>query len=255
MTRWKLHSWLLALVAASMLPCLAVLGWTFAANTQRNKEEARRVARAMALLIAGRADQELGDARRLVKTIARSSKVRSLRRDLCEAAMPVFALPNYARIATVDATGATICSSLPIPIHHSDKDRGWFQEAMSGRVALTRPLLGEVSRRWVQPLAIAILDDSGKPAGVAMVALDLLGLGSVLEPRGENGIRATLLIDLNGTVLASSVDAETWVGRNVLGQASTKRAIEDPSSSVEPSHLSAPPRFYRPSPPPSGACP
>jgi signal transduction histidine kinase len=221
-----------------MLPCLAVLGWTFAANTQRNKEEARRVARAMALLIAGRADQHLADARRLLKTIARSSKVRSLRRDLCEAAMPDFALPNYAHIATVDATGATICSSLPIPIHHSYRDRGWFQEAMSGRFALTRPMLGEVSRRWVQPLAIAILDDSGKPVGVVMIALDLLGFGSVLEPRGENGIRATLLIDLNGTVLARSVDAENWVGRNVLEQAPAKRAIEDPSSSFEASDLS-----------------
>src|SRR5258708_34751165 len=127
MTRWKLHSWLLALVAASMLPCLAVLGWTFAANTQRNKEEARRVARAMALLIAGRPDQELGDARRLVKTIARSSKGRSLKRDLCEASMPVFALPDYARIATVDATGATVRSSLPIAIHHPNKVRGGSQ--------------------------------------------------------------------------------------------------------------------------------
>src|SRR5258708_14724572 len=122
MPRWKLHSWLIAVVAASMLPCLAVLGWTFAANTQRNKEEARRVARAMALLIAGRADQELGDARRLVKTIARSSKVRSLRRDLCEAAMPVFALPNHARIATGDATCRTISSSLPTPTPPSHND-------------------------------------------------------------------------------------------------------------------------------------
>src|ERR1700694_5582658 len=243
MTRWKLHSWLLALVAASMLPCLAVLGWTFAANTQRNKEEARRVARAMALLIAGRADQELADARRLVETIARNSKVRSLRRDLCGALLPDFPLPHYAQIATLDATGATICSSLPIPIHHSYRDRGWFQEAMSGRFTITRPLLGEIARRWVQPVAIAILDDSGKPAGVAMLALDLLSFGSVLEPPGENEVRAALL-DLNGTVLARSVDAEAWVGRNALGQAPAKRAIEAPSSSFEAADVSGDIRIY-----------
>src|ERR1700738_4674250 len=158
MTRWKLHSWLLALVAALVLSFLAVLGWPFAANAQRDKEEARRDARAMAMLIAGRADQHLADARRLVETIARNSKVRSLRRELCEAILPNFPLPHYPQIATLDATGATICSSLPIPIHHSYGGRGWFQEAMSGRFTITRPLLGEISRRWVQPVAIAILD-------------------------------------------------------------------------------------------------
>jgi signal transduction histidine kinase len=226
-----------------MLPGLAVLGWTFAANAQRDKEEARRDARAMAMLIAGRADQHLADARRLLKTIARSSKVRSLRRDQCEATMPDFALPHYAQIATVDATGATICSSLPIPIHHSYRDRGWFQEAMSGRFALTRPVLGEVSRRWVQPLAIAVLDDSGKPAGVAMLGIDLLSFGSVLEPRGENEVRASL-IDVNGTVLARSVDAEAWVGRDALGQAPAKRAIEAPSSSFEGADASGDVRIY-----------
>jgi hypothetical protein len=54
-TRWKLRTWLLALVAATMLPCLAVLGWTFAANAKRDQDEARRDACAMATLIAGRA--------------------------------------------------------------------------------------------------------------------------------------------------------------------------------------------------------
>src|ERR1700730_13471273 len=57
--RWKLRSWLLALVAATMVPCLAVLGGTFAASAQRDKQEARRTAHGIALLIAGRADQEL----------------------------------------------------------------------------------------------------------------------------------------------------------------------------------------------------
>jgi signal transduction histidine kinase len=226
-----------------MLPCLAVLGWTFAANAKRDQDEARRDARAMAMLIAGRADQELADARRLLETIAQSQKVRSLRRDLCDAILPAFPLPHYARIATFDATGATICSTVLILSDHSYGARGWFQEAMSGRLVIIPPKMGEISKRWIQPLAIPILDDSGKPAGVVMIALDLLSLGSVLEPRGENGVRAAL-IDLNGTVLARSVDAESWVGRKLLERVPVQRAIEAPSSSFKAADVSGDIRIY-----------
>jgi signal transduction histidine kinase len=211
-----------------MVPCLAVLGGTFATSAQRDKQEARRTAHAMALLIAGRADQELTEARRLLEIIAASTKVRSLRRDLCETTLPGYALPHYTQIATLDATGATICSALPIPEHHSYGDRAWFREAMSGRFAMARPKLGEISKRWVQPLALPILGDKGKPAGVAMLAVDLLGFGSVLEPRGANGVRTTV-IDLDGTMLARSADAERWVGRNFLDHRISKRAIKDAS--------------------------
>jgi signal transduction histidine kinase len=241
--RWKLRSWLLGLVAATVLPCLAVLGWTFAANAHRDKEEARSKARAMAALIAGRVDQQLADARHLLETIAQNPKVRTLRRNLCEAILPDFPLPNYAQIATVDPTGATVCSAGSRPRGHSYGDRDWFQDAMRGRFAIGHPRLGEISRRWVQPLAVAILDDSGKPAGVALLAIDLLSFGSALQPSGENEVRGGL-VDVGGTVLARSVDAEQWVGLNVREHPITKRAIEDPSSSFEAVDSSGSLRLY-----------
>jgi signal transduction histidine kinase len=241
--RWKLRSWLLALVAATMLPCLAVLGWTFAANARRDKEEARREARVIATLIASRADQQLADARHLLETIARNSKVRTLRRDLCDAILPDFPLPNYAQIATINAAGETICSARPEPAGHTYKVRDWFHEAMSGRFAIGRPRVGLVSGRWIQPVSVPILGDTGKPAGVVLLAIDLLSFGSLLELGGENGVRASLK-DLNGTMLARSADAENWVGRNLLEHEITRRALEGPSSSFEARDGSGTLRIY-----------
>ena len=229
-----------------MLPCLAVLGWTFAANAHRDKKEARRGARAMAILIASRADQQLAEARHLLETIARNSKVRTLGHDLCETILPNFPLPNYAQIATVNAAGETICSATPVPPGHSYQVRDWFREAMSGRFAIGRPRVGQVSGRWIQPLGAPILGDTGQPAGVALLAIDLLSFGSVLEVGGENGVRAAL-IDVRGIILARSVEPENWVGRNLTvraGPTASKRAIEDPSSSFEQTDSSGELRIY-----------
>jgi signal transduction histidine kinase len=226
-----------------MLPCLSVLGWTFAANAQRDKEEARRKARAMAALIARRTDQQLADARNLLETIARNSKVRTLRRDLCDAILPDFPLPNYSQIATVDAAGKTVCSAMPIPLGHSYGDRDWFHEAMSGRFSVAPPRIGELTKRWIQPLAVAILDDDGKPAGVVLLVLDLLGFGSVLESSGDNDFRASLF-DLNGNILARSADPEHWVGRNLRGHPITRRAIANPSSTFEETDSAGTLRIY-----------
>src|SRR5258708_15964080 len=226
-----------------MLPCLAVLGWTFAANAQRDKEEARRAAHTFAALIARRVDQQIADARHLLETIARSSKVRTLRHDLCESILPDCPLPNCAQSATINAAGETICSARPEPPGHSYEVRDWFREAMSGRFAIGRARVGQVSGRWLQPLGAPILGDTGQLAGVALLAIDLVSFGSVLEMGGENGVRASLL-DLDGTMLARSTDPRNLLCSTFPELELTKRALEGPSSSFEAMDSSGNLRIY-----------
>ncbi|GAC1596948.1 MAG: hypothetical protein NVS4B10_06330 [Myxococcales bacterium] len=247
--RWKLRAWLFALVLVTALPCVSVFAWLTGASARHDRQEAERDARAIAEQIASRTDQKIEEARNLLEVLAQRPKVRALRPDQCDELLPDLRLlqPEYAGVLTADASGELVCSGAGVKTRISYAERLWFREAMSGKFSISGPKIGRVAKRWIVPLAAPIRDAQGRPIGAIVLSLDLLLLGPSLEPRGENGVRASIF-DQEGTLIARSLDAANWVGKNFADRTYVARAIAHPSDAFEDTDLAGELRIYASAP-------
>ncbi|GAC1344908.1 MAG: hypothetical protein NVSMB23_20370 [Myxococcales bacterium] len=247
--RWKLRAWLFALVLVTALPCVSVFAWLTGASARHDRQEAERDARAIAEQIASRTDQKIEEARNLLEVLAQRPKVRALRPDQCDELLPDLRLlqPEYAGVLTADASGELVCSGAGVKTRISYAERLWFREAMSGKFSISGPKVGRVAKRWIVPLAAPIRDAQGRPIGAIVLSLDLLLLGPSLEPRGENGVRASIF-DQEGTLIARSLDAANWVGKNFADRTYVARAIAHPSDAFEDTDLAGELRIYASAP-------
>lgn len=87
---------------------------------------------------------------------------------------------------------------------------------------VSAPLVGRTSGRWSVQMSRAIYDTDGRFLGVSVVSLDpvalsrgLASLGSLPSARGE---LTTLFRDVDGAVLARTLDPETRIGQRLTNQ-------------------------------------
>ncbi|HEX5581097.1 MAG TPA: ATP-binding protein [Gemmatimonadaceae bacterium] len=215
---------LIALVVATVLPILGSALLSVRERSARAREEAQGRALANAREVADRIDARARHIRGVLAATARAvgtSPADTLRNDSL--------LLDIRREATSDLVtnlwvmtpdGANIGTSRrPVgdrALLHA-AGRLYLREAVRTR----RPTLGEPVRSrpdstlWSVHFAHPVLDEVGEVAAVVIGTVNLGTLGPSLVLRDLPDGSFLTLMDQQGRVLARSVDAERWVGRNI----------------------------------------
>src|SRR5258708_18363577 len=213
-----LRVWLIALVAMTACPLVAVFAWLTHSVEQKAEREAQADARELASRIAARADALPVEAERLLWVLGRRHLVHTEARRGGGAGPTCDPLINdvaalyayYANSLVVDRDGTVLCSALPFRPGWSVKERAWFRELVEEkRLVIGDAVVGAASGRFIVPIAEPLFDAAGNVSGAVEISGDLVNLKQSLHPAGPMGARI-LLVDHRGPVLASSsAEAQT----------------------------------------------
>lgn len=100
------------------------------------------------------------------------------------------------------------------------KDREHFKAHLDSNrpeVFISKPLIGRASNKWSVQYTRRVTSESGEFLGVAVISFDPLYLSAFYEAisLGEKGV--VRLMSVDGTILASSGDAEAVLGKSIAG--------------------------------------
>lgn len=212
--------WLLAaLIAATALPLIALLGYQMVRETSADTDAARNLVRGLAEVSANDSAAAIGKIERTVRLLAGRPMVGSLDPARCDPVLEELRgfEPNFNNVVTFDAGGNPICSALR-PSRATPPNVSatrWFQRLRaSNDIVISSPQKGAYSGRWIAILAHPVRDLRGSMAGAVAVAIDLAAFQSVataaLPPGGVMGI-----INHEGMIVTRLSQAEESIGRNV----------------------------------------
>ncbi|MBI2761211.1 MAG: sensor histidine kinase [Chloroflexi bacterium] len=208
------------LVLAALAPFIVLEVYRSAQDIEERRNEIEQRARAQAAEEAATMDDFLRFTERFLATLAASPSVQSMdgpgSEALFQAARAQFT--NYENIFLLTRSGEQIASTVPIYSDPEARERGWFQEALTTDDAAISPVLAsQGSGSSVVVLARAVTTPGGARIGVLAVALNVARLSSVIGFVGLPDGSAVLLVQADGTVIASGHDPDTWVGRQLGG--------------------------------------
>ena len=234
---WSIRSHLFALVLFTVLPLLVLLVQVVVLETREGLQVAERNSRATAETTATSVYRFFHEAELVLGSMATRSAVQALDAEPCRELLTEFlgVLPRFANLFVVDAGGGVVCSALPPPPGGFDPvvDREWFRRAVSERAFQAgSPQVGRISGRWVSVLASPVLDADGELLGVIGGAIDLIGFQTVLEQVSLPAGSVLTIDDLDGVVVARSLDPEGWVGRRLPPSGLSPDILEQPRGST-----------------------
>lgn len=127
-------------------------------------------------------------------------------------------VPWLTSIAVLGLDGFPLCSSAHQVVPRSFADRSYFREALAtGDFALSDYIVGRITGRPVIVVAVPRMRD-GVAETVLITAIDLDWMSRIAADIGSGLGAEVLLLDKQHTVLASSHDPQSWLGRNLSGQ-------------------------------------
>lgn len=220
--RWSIRSQLLLLVLVVAVPLTSLMLYSTYTGLQLEAEQARTSALNLAQLTAAHAEQTLADSESLLAQVAQRPFIQAMDPARCDPFLSEFTdlFPQYAGLGVVNLSGQPVCAAnAPEPTElPSIGDRPYFQQVIrTGAFTVSDVLLGRVNDTWVTVLAYPVHNEGSELVGALIMPIDLvryqIGLGDVTLPAGSS----ITIINREGTVVARSLDPETWVGRNVRG--------------------------------------
>jgi signal transduction histidine kinase len=211
---------LVVLVLVALAPFIVLEVYRSAQDVAQRRHEIEQRARIEAAEEADTMDDFLRFTERFLATLAAAPSVQNMdgpgSEALFKAARAQFA--NYENIFLLTSAGEQIASTVPVYSDPEARDRDWFQEALTTDDAAISPVLAaQGSGSSVVVLARAVTTPEGGRIGVLAVALNVARLSSVIGFVGLPNGSAVLLIQEDGTVIASGHDPDLWVGRQIGG--------------------------------------
>jgi diguanylate cyclase (GGDEF)-like protein/PAS domain S-box-containing protein len=98
------------------------------------------------------------------------------------------------------------------------RDRKYFRDALEDHgLAIEAPVVSRSNGEYIAEYARAIHDDQGKVIGVISASTQLRHLQDLVDPRNAlpDGSLVSI-VSLDGTILARTVDPQTWIGTSVV---------------------------------------
>jgi PAS domain S-box-containing protein len=122
--------------------------------------------------------------------------------------------PEFTNLGLAAPDGTMLCDALDAITNLKADERAFFQQVMAGqRFAVGGYAIGRASGRPGIGFAVPVRNDAGNISGVAFAVLSLDGLTeSMAEAPAMPGARLAVL-DRDGTVLAVSPQAPSWLGK------------------------------------------
>jgi signal transduction histidine kinase len=217
----SIHGELALLVGVLVLPFVAMTAYLLYAQAQRDLEEARAVVRRLAESHADRAARFVADTRAVLQAVARRPLVRAMDPARCDPGLRELLdlYPKAANFLVVDREGRILCGAIPPPPERVVRiaDEALLREVLAtGSFALSRPIVGRISKRWVIAAVQPVLGEDGAIAGTVSMSIDLVDWNLLLQesalPKG-----AVVALVSGSLVIARSSEAAQWIGRDVAG--------------------------------------
>lgn len=204
---------LFAFALAVAVPLLVVLVLAFLSNLRREHADARDLALRIARAYAGDVAEANVQSRALLRRMAERASAIDPRSEGCDALFAIVDFfPNYYNLVQFDTSGVLVCTATPQPSDTAvarvanGRIRARLRDQPLSRSA---PSLLRIDEQWVK-VSFRDVTFGGVTSGV-LALVERFDLGVESYPSGT----VITVLDADGTVLARSVDAASWVGRNV----------------------------------------
>lgn len=218
LARWSLRSRLVAVVAVTLLPLVALSGWYAKREQQRIDMSSAEPVVAAAEAVVSRHRELLAGSRRMLvamcaeDTVQLSAKPDAMASDInaCEAYLRrvLGTFPNeYSSAVVTDAQGVARCSSAPTAIGMAFDDREIFRAVRDAKkFTVGTQVAGRVTPNTVIPLALPILQ-GGEFRGMCSVGISLPIFADLLTPARTADDIAVSLVDRSGVPIGGSAEA------------------------------------------------
>jgi diguanylate cyclase (GGDEF)-like protein len=240
---------LLALVAAFALPMIGIFAYTVFDDARHQVEEAKAMARTLAVITASDVDRVLKNNNDLLVQMSKRPVIRKVDGRKCDQVLWDFRqlFPKSANMTVIDLKGMAVCSAVPQPGGKpvSIAKSPWFPRTMvEDGLVVSDPFYGPITGRWVTVLTYPIRDDQGRKTGYLGLPLDL----SLYEP---NLSHAPLepdtvvgVVTAKGVMVWRNIDTEKWVGKNLSDNEQVRRVLEVKDGEIEALGADGINRFY-----------
>jgi diguanylate cyclase (GGDEF)-like protein len=205
------------MIALAALPAIGLVLYIHAGQRREAAQEGREAALRYARDLVRAHEQRLGEARRLLVTLAALPEIRVLDSGACgvRSAALLREFPDMTTLGVAAASGEVTCSAVPVSRPVNVTDRPWFDRAVRTQAFATGD--HELDPATGKPQLVAALPvpyPAGGTQFVVFAALDLGWVGRVAA--AELPVDWTVaLSDDRGTILARHPDPWRWVGQRL----------------------------------------
>ena len=201
---------LVFLVFLAMVPSLGLILYTARVQRSITRGAARENLFRIASLAASDTSQVMEGAQQLLGGLAQSQEIRSGDSAACGTTMAklLAIYPFYSTLGVASPDGNVICSAVPLTNSVSVVDRSWFRQVRQTRNFTMGEYQvdhssGKASITFAQPV-----DEAGRLQSVVFATLNLKYLNSRIgRVQLTDGV-SLVVVDRQGTVLASSSTVE-----------------------------------------------
>jgi signal transduction histidine kinase/CheY-like chemotaxis protein/HPt (histidine-containing phosphotransfer) domain-containing protein len=216
---WSIGTRLIGLVAAIVLPFVAIVGYEQYLSTSREIAAAGEESQGFARLIAIGVQHDIIQTRDILTGAVTRAAIQAMDPARCDPVLVTVPRlrPSIMAVTSIDLAGNQVCNTTPPPpgtVIPNFAGQGWFHQVLrEQKFLLGSPSFEGAPDRWAIIAAVPINSDDGRMVGVLAVSIHLshfqpLQLGGVLPP----GALVTIL-DQDGTVVARNSDPAEWVGQ------------------------------------------
>ena len=203
------------LIAAILVPVVAMFTWFHLDDVQRAREDARKEVATISGNAAANLEQFLSHTEAMLARLAARPQVRALDPKNCDPIVAEYGNlnPEFTTLGIRDLDGNSVCSYLPNPIPRLNApDFPWFGEGLrAGKFYAGNALRGRQAGRWVSVLTYPVRSPSGQVAGLLALPVDLVKLSTrLLGSVPSNAVVA--VADRTGALLLRSSEAGQYVG-------------------------------------------
>jgi HAMP domain-containing protein len=209
---------LLLLALLSVLPAVAIWGFTEVALRREREAEVKDLALRQAQLAASELERIVQGVRSVLTAIGEMPAMRTLDAPACAAYLRGLQpkVPHLVTIGVLDREGRALCANHALSSAVHVGDRPYFRETIeTGEFTIGEYTEARVSRQAVLPFALPLRDAEGRTVGVIAASLDLRWLGRELNERALPRGGSVTIADRSGTILAREPQSERFVGTRV----------------------------------------
>jgi diguanylate cyclase (GGDEF)-like protein/PAS domain S-box-containing protein len=218
---WTIRAQLFLLIAAVALPLLALVAYNAYRDFSSQREIVSASGRTLAEITAAETSRFLHDTQTALASLSQRPRVRALDPQRCDPALRDYldAHPYFANVLTVDVSGRVVCSVAAVPSGVSTVTPDFWPDKLIQAEAFTlgKPSRGLITGKRVVVLAYPLRDSGGKFSGGVGLPIDLARFAPLAGKSTLPPDASILIMNGDGTRIASSDDAQTEIGKDARG--------------------------------------
>ncbi|WP_424631805.1 ATP-binding protein [Bradyrhizobium sp. SYSU BS000235] len=217
----SLLSRLFALVAAAMLPAIAIQAYNEVDLRRTRQVEVQEEVRGLAKLAAAEQQQIVQGVRQAMIALSELPAIKEKDVEGCNAYLSRIKkrYPEFIAFIVVDINGDSFCDSFSKHTQSTAAGRAYFASVVkTGKFTIGEFAIGRNTGRTVLQFALPFYDDKNRMGGVIVAALGLDWLADYIAKKGVPEGAAIAITDRNGICLARYPDNARFAGKNLASR-------------------------------------